>query len=44
VTASRLADGGICTVVELAKADHHEQPDSSVPGSGPNSGAFGLGW
>ena len=37
-TARRLADSGIRTVVDLARADHHALAGSSVRGSGRTSG------
>jgi len=42
-TASRLADSGIHTVVELANADHHELARQFGPRIGPYLRVLGLG-
>jgi DNA polymerase-4 len=42
-TASRLADNGIHTVLDLAKADHHELARQFGPTIGPHLRVLGLG-
>ena len=42
-TASRLADSGIHTVVELARADHHQLAQQFGPTIGPYLKILGLG-
>lgn len=42
-TARRLADGGIHTVIELARADHHDLARRFGPAIGPHLKVLGLG-
>jgi DNA polymerase-4 len=42
-TARRLADGGVHTVVELAKSDHHELARQFGPRIGPYLRVLGMG-